>query len=58
MRKRSFKMSYKSFHIGWKQLIYHNLFVTRSEIYPFLLYIACGGWFSKKFQFLEKEISF
>ena len=28
-----------------------------SEIYPFVLYTACGGWFSLKIlQILEKKI--
>ena len=47
------------FQIGWKKLICHYRFVTRSKIYPFLIYMACEGMiFIKKFQILEKKNSF
>ena len=32
----------KSFQSGWKKLNCHNWFVTMSEIYPIVLYMACG----------------
>ena len=34
-------------------------FVTMSEFYPFVLFMACGGMiFIKSFKFLKKKISF
>ena len=44
--------SKKSFQIGWRKLICHNWFVTRSEAYHFVLYMACGGMtFTKSLKF-------
>ena len=47
--KLMFNPSEKSFKIGWRKHICHTWFVTRSEIYHFVLYMACWGMiFTKK----------
>ena len=58
-RKRRVNPSYKLFQIGWKNLICHNWFVKRSEIYPFVFYMACGEMiFIKISNFRKKNYSF
>ena len=47
--KLIFNQSEKSFKLGWRKPICHIWFVTRSEIYYFVLYMACWGMiFPKK----------
>ena len=39
-----------NFTKGWETGKVPNWFVTRSEFYHFVLYMACGGWLSEKSQ--------
>ena len=48
------------FQIDWTKLVCHNWFVTRNEIYLFVLYMACGGiiFIKKISNFREKKFHF